>query len=109
MEQLNRVELRGIVGSVRESKVGDRMITRLTVATNFAYKDSEGCAVIETTWHTVSTWSDAPLGIQKGDSVEVIGRIRNQRYMNAAGEDCTCVEIFARNVVKLDKRPKFEE
>lgn len=109
MEQLNRVTLRGIVGSVRESKVGGQVITRLTVATNYAFRAQDGTPVIETTWHNVSMWSDAPLGIQKGDSVEVVGRIRNQRYVNAAGVDCTYVEIIASNVVKLDKRLKFEE
>lgn len=50
MEQLNRVELRGIVGAARATKVGNRHMVRFSLATNLAYKDQEGGVVIETQW-----------------------------------------------------------
>ena len=48
MEQLNRIELRGTVGSVRLQTFSENVMARITVATNYAYKDREGAAVIDT-------------------------------------------------------------
>ena len=49
MEQLNSVTLRGIIGSVRVQDIQDRKVANFSVATNFAFKNSNGEAVIETT------------------------------------------------------------
>ena len=51
MEQLNRVELRGTVGSVYIKDFGTTRCVNFSVATNYCFKDREGCPVIETTWH----------------------------------------------------------
>ena len=56
MEQLNRIELRGNVGNIKLQTVGDKLAARFTVATNYAYKDKDGSAVIETTWHNINAW-----------------------------------------------------
>ena len=56
MEQLNRVELRGVVGSVRLQKIGNTQVANFTVATSLAYKDRSGSPIIETTWHNVTAW-----------------------------------------------------
>ena len=56
MEQLNRIELRGVVGSIRTQTFSDNVMARMTVATNYAYKDREGAAVIDTSWHSVVAW-----------------------------------------------------
>lgn len=49
MEQLNKVELRGNVGSYKLQTVGEKQVIRFTLATNYAYKDKTGAAQIETT------------------------------------------------------------
>lgn len=108
MEQLNRVELHGCVGAIRRSTVQGRMIAQLTVATNYAYKDADGCAVIECTWHTVRAWEgknirkDVLENLEKGDKVSVIGRIRNQRYVGEDGTERYAYEIVANAVSKID-------
>ena len=57
MEQLNKVELKGVVGSVRLQKIGNNtQVANFTVATSLAYKDKAGCLIIETTWHNVTAW-----------------------------------------------------
>ncbi len=56
MEQLNKVELRGIVGSVRVQSVADTKVANFSVATNNAFKSQAGAIVIETTWHNVVAW-----------------------------------------------------
>lgn len=104
MEQLNRVELRGILGVFRVMPVGDTRYATMSVATNYCFKDAEGCAVIETTWHLVTVWEgkDCPdLSIfQKGDSVHIIGRLRNRRYVDASGLERNQTDILA---IKLEK------
>lgn len=107
MEQLNNVELRGNIGSVRIQNVGGRKVARMTIATNLAYRDSEGCAVIETTWHNVTAWESK--GIQgldklgKGTKVEVVGRLRNPRYTSADGENCHSTEILANRLSIIEE------
>ena len=52
MEQLNKVELIGTVGSVYVKDFGNTRCVNFSVATNQCYKDREGCPVIETTCYS---------------------------------------------------------
>lgn len=52
MEQLNKVELIGIVGSVYVKDFGNMRRVFFSVATNYCFKDREGCPVIETTCYS---------------------------------------------------------
>lgn len=106
MEQLNRVELRGILGVLRVMSVGDMRYATMSVATNYAYKDAEGCPVIETTWHLVTAWEGKACPdlsvLQKGDKVHVIGRIRCRRYTDEAGISRSQMDIIASNLEKIE-------
>jgi len=106
MEQLNRIEIRGNVGSVKLQKVGDRLAARFTVATNYAYKDKDGAAVIETTWHNVSAWQGRGetnfQDIVKGSKIYVMGRLRNNKFTGSDGQEHSTCEINAQNVVLID-------
>ena len=44
MEQLNKIEIRGYVGSITVHHMGERDMARFTVATSTAYKDKDGGA-----------------------------------------------------------------
>lgn len=98
MEQLNRITLRGIVGSVRVSDISGKKVARISVATNYAYKTPDGCAVIETTWHNIVAWDKPefpPLDtISKGDSLSIEGRLRQQRYTDNTGNEHTFTEVI---------------
>lgn len=115
-QQLNRIELRGTVGSVRKTKVGDKTIVAMTVATNFAYRDKEGCAVIETTWHSVRLWESDRIpgeildGLGRADKVHIIGRVRNIRVTDRDGNDRTTCEVVATSIEKIapDEALTFE-
>ena len=106
MEQLNRVELRGIVGSVRIQTYDESKMARIGLATNFAYKDREGTAVIDTSWHNVIAWEGR--GIQgldkigKGTKLHVLGRIRYQNYTGVDGIDRTGTDILASQIKIID-------
>lgn len=98
---LNRIELRGVVGSARTTKVGDSEITRFSVATDYFFKNKGGEAVVETTWHSVTAWDKGLSELKRGDKVEVVGRIRNTRYMDSEGMERTSTEVIANEVKVL--------
>ena len=99
MEQLNRVELRGTVGSVYVKDFGNTKCANFSLATNYVFKDRDGCPVIETTWHRVIAWenrdTEDAFHLKRGDPVHVIGRLRIQKYTGADGMERNMVEIIA--------------
>lgn len=107
LESFNRVELKGRIGTVKVTRLSETSMARLSVATNYAYKGSDGCAVIETTWHTVIVWEDKGASretiesLAKGDAVHVLGRIRLQKYTDSEGVERTMPEIIANQVEKM--------
>lgn len=106
MEQLNRIELRGTVGSVRLQTFSDNMVARLTLATNFAYKDKEGAATIDTSWHSILAREGRNIHdldkITRGTRLYVQGRLRYQKYVGNDGIERTSADIVASRVVILD-------
>ena len=102
MEQLNKVDLIGTVGSVYVKDFGNMRRVFFSVATNYCFKDREGCPVIETTWHRVMAWENQDTAdafkLEKGSQVHVIGRIRVQRYTGADGVERSMVEVVAGKV-----------
>jgi single-strand DNA-binding protein len=101
MEQLNSIELRGTVGSVYVKDFGNTKCANFSMATNYAFKDRDGCPVIETTWHRVIAWQEQCPDmdiIQKGAQLHVQGRLRMRRYVDADGNDRDYVEVFANKV-----------
>lgn len=113
---LNRVELRGIVGRVNIQTINDNRMARISVATNYAYKDREGCAVIDTDWHNVIAWEGRKIAcidqIENGTKLRVVGRIRYQRYAGFDGVDRVAAEIVASEVNIIDSAkfyPQYKE
>ena len=81
-------------------------MAHLTLATNIAYKDREGGAVIETTWHNISAWEGRGVqdlaNIVKGSKLYVQGRVRNQRYTGSDGVEHNSTDILANRLVLID-------
>lgn len=101
MEQLNRIELRGIVGNARTQNVGDQTVTRFSVATDYAFKTKSGESVIETTWHNCTAWSTSvpdAARLERGNGVHLTGRLRMQRYVDANGVDRTVYEVLVQTL-----------
>ena len=103
MEQLNKIELRGTVGSIRLQNYNNANVAHLTLVTNYAYKDKDGAPVIETTWHNVTAWEGREIrdlsSIEKGSKLYVLGRMRTQKYTLADGTDRYSFEVIARRIV----------
>ena len=102
MEQLNKIEIQGIIGSVYIKNFGNAKCANFSVATDYCFKSQDGSAVIETTWHRVVAWEGNLIKnldqLQKGYGVHVIGRIRSQKYIAADGTERTSFEILASKV-----------
>ena len=107
MEQLNKIELRGVVGSVKIQSFADNRMARFTLATNYAYKDREGCAVIDTSWHTVIAWENKNITelnrLERGSKVYVQGRLRYQKYTGSDGVEKVLTEVIANRLIILDE------
>lgn len=106
MEQLNRIELRGTVGSVKLQNYNDSTVAHFTLATNLAYKDKDGGPVIETSWHNVTAWAGKDIqkldAIEKGSRLYVSGRLRYQKVTASDGVERTFTEIIARKLTFMD-------
>lgn len=110
LQQLNRVQLRGYIGSIKVQTIGSSKVARFSVATNYAYKDAQGYCVIETTWSNVVAQNITCLdSLKKGDAVEVIGRLKNQRYTGTDGIEHYVTEIIAQTVTPITEQLKMEE
>ena len=81
MEFLNRIEIQGIVGSVKITPVGDTRVARFSVCTETTYKGTAGI-VIDSCWFQISAWESEKITcldrIEKGKAVRVSGRVRVQ-------------------------------
>jgi len=101
-QQLNRIEIIGNVGSVRQPQSGTNQAVNFTVATNYVYMDRNGCAQGETTWHNVVAWGIKGMpdlsAITVGTCVHVIGRLRTYRYTGSDSIEKTSYEIIASKV-----------
>ena len=106
MEPLNKIELRGVVGSVRFQTYEDSRMARINLATNYAYKDRDGAAVIDTSWHNVTAWEGRNIHgldrITKGSKLHVIGRLRYQKYTGVDGVDRIATDILANRLAIIE-------
>ena len=106
MEQLNKIELRGVVGNVRFQTYDDNKMARINLATNYAYKDRDGTAVIDTSWHNVVAWEGRNIQgidrITKGTKLYVTGRVRYQKYTGVDGVDRIATDILANRLTIID-------
>ena len=102
MEQVNKIELLGIVGSVRTQVIGERRMAKFTMVTNRAYKNKEGAPVIESTWHNVTAFEGRLVRdlekLEKGRAVHVWGRLQIQHYTGIDGMDRTSVDVLCNHL-----------
>lgn len=109
MEQLNRIELKGNVGSIRVNDgTHGKKVARINIATNYLYKDGEGNPQVETTWHSIyaeegnGITAEALTGIGRGYLVHVAGRLRDLRHLGPDGTERQAFEVVADKVEVLD-------
>lgn len=96
-QNINLVELRGVVGTARLSETGSGRIVRFSLATNYIYK--------ETTWHNcLALEGKHVIGIDKimkGTAVHLTGRIRCYRFIDINNAERTGNEIVVNTLEVL--------
>lgn len=113
MEQINRIELLGIVGNVRRQYINGKQMAKFTMVTNRAYKNKEGAPVIETQWHNVTAFEGKNVHgldkLVKGCAAHVWGRLQVQRVASEDG-DRTYVDVICSklNVITDDFEIQYE-
>lgn len=109
MEYLNKIELRGRVGTVRTNEYNGSKVANFSLVAEHLYKTRDGAAVSETTWFNVVAWSSKDMPdldrIVKGVPVYVSGRMRLARYTTAEGTEKQYYEILAGKVRLLTEEP----
>lgn len=111
METLNKIELRGNVGNVRISDVGENQVARFSIATNYINRNKNGETNIETTWHNVVAWSNKDFPdlkkIEKGCGIYVCGRVRTNKYTANDGTEKQNQEVVANLIEVLHKSQTY--
>lgn len=102
MEHLNRIEIRGRVGTVRTNEVNESKVANFSVVSEFLYKTREGIATSETTWFNVTAWQNKDMPdfsqLIKGSPIYVAGRMRSVRYTSAEGVEKQFYEVLANKI-----------
>lgn len=110
MEHLNRIELRGRVGTVRTNEVNGTKVANFSLVSELLYKTREGAPAAETTWFNIAAWNNKDMPdldkIEKGMALYVSGRMRSVRFNSADGTDKIFYEVLANKVRILDEEPQ---
>ena len=92
MPYLNKVQLIGNLGKdpeIRVSQIGGRKSVSFSLATSRRYRDNNGEQKEDTQWHNIVGWGKVAdvveqLGIRKGTSLYVEGRLTNRSWTDQA-------------------------
>lgn len=107
MEYLNRIEIRGIVGDAKTTRVGDFDVARFNVSTDYSFECGDGSIHTETTCHRVAAWSGENMPdlheIVEGARVHVIGRLRILAFPDMYGTLRSTYEVIASEVRIINK------
>ncbi|MBQ7517919.1 MAG: single-stranded DNA-binding protein [Bacteroidales bacterium] len=107
MEQLNRIDLRGVVGKAQIRTVGERKVANFSLATSRAYGKRDGSSVMETEWHNVVAWEGGMITdlsfINKGAKLFVTGRMTYRKWTGNDGQDHYDSEVIAAKVEPINE------
>jgi single-strand DNA-binding protein len=99
MEHINRIELRGRVGTVRGNTFNDNRVANFTMVTDYLYKNRNGEPMSEATWFNVVAWEGKDIigldKVEKGVCVHISGRMRTTKYTNSEGVEKQFYEVLA--------------
>ncbi|OFY66365.1 MAG: single-stranded DNA-binding protein [Bacteroidetes bacterium RBG_19FT_COMBO_42_7] len=103
----NRVMLIGNLGQDPEIKTleSGKKVAHFTIATNDAYKNTDGQKIEETTWHNIVAWNGlaerAGKFLKKGREVAVDGRLVYRSYEDKKGVTKYTTEIVLNEILLL--------
>lgn len=112
---VNKVILVGNLGQDPELRYtpNGAAVTTLSIATNEAWKDSDGNKQERTEWHRVVLWRQqaefAGEYLKKGSKVYVEGRLQTRSWEDKEGVKRYITEVIANTLTPLDSRSSSSE
>lgn len=104
----NKIEIVGRVGHVQKNTMGGTKAVRMSVGTNYVYRNKAGNPVIESTWHSVNVFTGNKFPeeeidkIETGTPVSITGRLSYQTYTTKEGETRKSLTIIPTAVEILE-------
>ena len=115
MKGINKVILVGNLGREPELKTlaDGTAVARVYLATSESYRTKDGEMVTNTQWHTIILWRAlatlAGTYLKKGSLIYLEGRLIQRKYTDNAGNNRRVTEVYADNLLMLDKKEKTEK
>ena len=99
MQYINKIEIQGIVGSIRSNTLYNDTVYTMSVETTTMYRSKENQPIAETMWHIVVVWASTTSTdlskVEKGTPVRVVGRLRTTKYTDTNGVERMYNEVIA--------------
>jgi len=100
MANLNEILIEGNL--VRDSQVriaNGHQVANITIAYDSFFKKADGVVMSESHFFDIEVWgSDAAAKLKKGNRVNVIGSLRQDRWTDQAGVRHSRVKIVAKDI-----------
>lgn len=101
MPYLNKVQLIGNLGKdpeIRVNQASGRKVVSFSLATSRRYRDANGEQKEDTQWHNIVGWGKVAevfeqLGVRKGTSLYVEGRLTNRSWTDQSGQKRYTTEV----------------
>lgn len=110
-KMMNKVSLNGKLGNdprIRTMKNGGNY-GYFSLATNEYYKNKQGEWVRNTDWHHVIVWDwkarAAHLEVKRGNSIEVLGKLRTRQFTDKTGNKRYISEVVALKLNPVQEEP----
>lgn len=100
MEFLNKIEIKGVVGSVHTQTFGLHSATRFSVVTEYSHTSKDGTPTTDVTWFNCTTIpAEIPLHgeIKKGDKIHLVGRMKARNYTDQHNEPHYVFEVVVQH------------
>lgn len=105
MKSINRITLRGEITTPKFVKLEDDLAIRLTLATENIRTTPKGVTYAEVEHHTIIAFqSDVNINlesIEKGQILEIEGRLRYTKYLSMEGTERVFAEIRATEIKRI--------
>jgi len=113
MNNLNSIVIEGNLVSAPETHVISNApsMCKLTIANNRFYVNRAGETVQETSYFTITAWGPTAEAcskyLDKGRGIRVVGRLKQDRWLDADGKNRDKIVIVAQHIeFKADKKPR---
>ena len=115
MASFNEIHLLGNLGKdpVAVATKSGATICNFSVATKYAYKDAQGQAQEEVSWHTVTLFGKRAEAcikyLKKGSAVFVVGRMHYRKFKDKSSNERLLAEVVAEQIQFLSGTRTAEE